>query len=108
MTTLCRASASGFTLADGHTLAELEEMSPEEREACVFPVEHIFRDKKEVALPEFFARLARAGQEIYLHKIGLSLPLGEIVRLYDSDGFFAIGEVRYFDGKPAIKPIRQF
>ena len=108
MKTLCRASASGFTLSDGHTLAELEEMSPNEREACVFPVEYIFKDKKEVALPEFFARLARAGQEIYLHKIGLSLSIGEIVRLSDSGGFFAIGEVRDFDGKPAIKPIRQF
>jgi hypothetical protein len=30
------------------------------------------------------------------------------VRLLDADGFFAIGEVREFEGGLAIKPIRQF
>ena len=108
MKTLNRASASGFTIADSHTLSELEAMSPEEREAQVFPVEYIFRDKKEVRLSEFFARLARAGQEIYLSKIHLEFPVGELLRLYDSEGFFAVGEVRDFEGGVAIKPIRQF
>ena len=108
MSSLCRGSASGFNLSDAHTLSELEEMSAEEREKCIFPVEHIFADKKGILLPDFFARLARAGQEIYLSKINLSLPLGEIVRLSGTAGFFAIGEVRLFEGGAAIKPIRQF
>ena len=69
---------------------------------------YIFRDKKEVRLSEFFARLARAGQEIYLSKIHLEFPVGELLRLYDSEGFFAVGEVRDFEGGVAIKPIRQF
>ena len=71
-------------------------------------VEHIFREKKEVKLEPFFARLARAGQEIYLKKIGASIPEGELVRLTDSEGFFALGEVRSFEAGLAIKPIRQF
>ena len=108
MKTLCRASASGFTLDDAHTLDELENMTEEEREECVFPVEYIFRNLPEVRLPDFFARLAHSGLEIYLKKISLDLPLGSRVRLYDNDGFFAIGEVQSFDGGPAIKPIRQF
>ena len=108
MKTLCRASASGFTLADAHTLSELENMTEEEREKCVFPVEHIFRQYDLVSLPAFFAKLAHSGLEIYLKKINLDLPLGQIVRLYDSNSFFAIGEVREYEQGKAIKPIRQF
>lgn len=108
MKTLCRATASGFGLADAHTLGELEEMTPDEREACVFPVEHIFRHLPLVTLSPFFSRLAHSGLEIYLSKISLSLPLGSLVRLSDGNGFFALGEVRSFDNGPAIKPIRQF
>ena len=108
MKTLLRASASIFTLSDAHTLSEYENMSDDEREAKIFPIEQVFRDKREVVLPEFFSRLAHSGLEIYLKKIGFSAELGELVRLCDKDGFFAIGEVREFDGGRAIKPIRQF
>ena len=108
MKTLCRASASGFTLEDAHTLDQLENMSETEREACIFPVEYIFRELPEVVLPPFFARLAHSGLEIYLKKIKADLPIGARVRLCDDEGFFALGEVREYDDGPAIKPIRQF
>ena len=108
MKTLERCKASGFTLNDGITLSALEGLTVEERWASVLPIEVIFKDKKEVTLPPFFARLARAGQEIYLKKLRLALDIGETVRLTDSDGFFALGEVREFEGGAAIKPIRQF
>lgn len=108
MKTLCRASASGFSLADAHTLTELENMTEAERESCIFPVEYIFRALPEVKLPAFFARLAHSGLEIYLKKINLDLPLGARVRLSDEQGFFALGEVREFEQGSAIKPIRQF
>lgn len=108
MKTLCRASTSGFTLADAYTLTQLENMTEEERDKCVFPVEYIFRDFKEVRLPPFFARLAHSGLEIYLKKIDLDLPEGTRVRLSDADGFFALGEVREFEEGRAIKPIKQF
>ena len=108
MKTLQRASASGFSLADAHTLSELEAMTDSQREACVFPVEYIFRDLPEVRLPAFYAKLAHSGLEIYLKKIDLDLPLGARVRMMDADGFFALGEVREFEQGRAIKPIRQF
>ena len=108
MKTLCRASASGFSLADAHTLTELENMTEAERESCIFPVEYIFRALPEVKLPAFFARLAHSGLEIYLKKIKLDLPLGARVRLSDEQGFFALGEVSEFEQGSAIKPIRQF
>lgn len=108
MKTLCRASASGFSLADAHTLEELENMTESQREEVIFPVEYIFRDLPEVRLPAFYAKLAHSGLEIYLKKIGLDLPLGARVRMMDADGFFALGEVREYDEGRAIKPIRQF
>ena len=108
MKTLERATASGFTLDDAHTLSEIEKMTLEEREALVLPTEVVFKKYREVILPEFFARLARCGQEIYLKKIKLDAYLGDILRLKDESGFFAVGEVREFDEGLAIKPIRQF
>ena len=108
MKTLERCEASGFTLDDGITLSALEALSPEERWARVLPIEVIFADRDKVELPPFFARLARAGQEIYLKKLKLTLEVGCQVRLVDSEGFFALGEVREFEAGAAVKPIRQF
>ena len=108
MKALRRATASGFTLEDAHTLEEIEKMSAEEREALILPTEKIFEKYPEVVLPPFFARLARCGLEIYLKKIKKDASVGEIFRLKDENGFFAVGEVREFDEGLAIKPIRQF
>ena len=108
MKTLERNIASGFTIADAHTLGEIEGMGSEERNSLVFPVERIFKDLRKITLPPFFARLAGCGLEIYLKKIGESIPVGERVSLYNNEGFFAVGEVREYEDGAAIKPIRQF
>lgn len=108
MTTLKRLSAAGFGIEMAHTLSEIEDMTEEEREALIIPTEEIFADKEQVFLSDFYARLARCGAEIYIEKIGISLEIGEIVRLCDRCGFFALGEVRIFEAGAAIKPIRQF
>lgn len=108
MSSLCRSEASGFSLSAAHTLGELEEMSEEERLSLLFPTEDIFAAWQSVTLPDFFARLAHSGLEIYLKKIGSSLDVGTRVKIYDKDGFFAVGEVMEFPGGLAIKPIRQF
>ena len=108
METLERTKASVFTLGDAHTLSEIEAMSDEEREKLIIPVERVFEAYDAVRLEPFFARLARCGLEIYLNKIGISLSEGTRVRIYDSDSFFALGEVRSFDAGLAIKPIKQF
>ena len=108
MKTLVRLSASGYTLGEAHTLEQLEKMDDVAREALVLPVEDVFRKYEEIRLPDFFARLAHSGQEIYLSKIKKQLKVNDVVRLYDSCGFFAVGEVREFDDGLAIKPIRQF
>ena len=109
MKTLKRATASGFTLDDSYTISELEAMTPEERESKIFDIEYIFRNLPKVVLPDFFARLAHSGLEIYLKKINYEGSIGDRVRIFDKDGFFAVGEIREYEGGAlAIKPIRQF
>ena len=108
MKTLERLSASGYTIDEARTLTELEKMTPDEREALVLPVEDVFRKYESLTLSDFFSRRAHAGQEIYLHKIGKSFPVGTVLRISDQNGFFAVGEVREFEEGLAIKPIRQF
>ena len=108
METLERTRASVFGLDEAHTLAEIEAMSEGERDALIIPTERVFDSYKKISLSPFFARLARCGVEIYLNKIGAKLDIGERVRLYDGDTFFALGEVREYDAGAAIKPIKQF
>ncbi len=108
MKTLTRASASGFSLADAHTIEEIEGMTESERNSLVLPVERVFAKYPEVTLPEFFSRLAHSGLEIYVSKLKMTTEVGKIYRLKDKNGFFAVGEVREFDDGLAIKPIRQF
>ena len=108
MSSLRRLEAGGFTLEGAHTLEELSAMSEEERLSLLIPTERIFDNRKSVMLSDFFSRLAHSGLEIYLKKIGVSLEVGELVKMYDKDGFFALGEVRMFDDGAAVKPIRQF
>ncbi len=108
MSALTRTIASGFDLGVAHTLSEIEEVEESVRDRFILPVEVVFNRLPLVALPDFFARLAKAGQEIYLHKIGKDFDVGTRVKLYDEKGFFAVGEIMEFEAGRAIKPIRQF
>ncbi len=108
MKALCRLSAAGYTLKDAKTLDELGVLSEAERAACLIPEEALFPSFGATTLPPFFAHLAHCGAEVYLKKIGLSAEVGARFRLYDEEGFFAIGEVRKFEEGLAIKPIKQF
>ena len=107
MSSLCRATASGFGLSDGMRLSELEALTEEEKDARVVPVSRIFEDLPVVKLPDFFAKLAHSGLEIYLSKIGYAGAVGDRVTLHDRAGFFALGEIREYESGLAIKPIRQ-
>ena len=106
MKTLMRTECAGFTLAEAHTLSEIEAM--DERESVIIPTEELFKTYPRVTLSPFFARLARCGVEIYLKKIGERIEVGQRVTLYDERGFFALAECREYEGGAALKPIKQF
>jgi tRNA pseudouridine55 synthase len=108
MATLTRTCCGDFGIEDALTLAEIEEMTEEQRNAALKPVEELFSDCGCAHLTDFFAKLASCGCEIYQKKIGTHFLDGELVRLYDDSGFFAIGRVQNFESGSAIKPIKQF
>lgn len=108
MAALKRTKASVFTLDDAHTLSEIEALPEPERDKLIIPTERVFENLDKIYLEPFFARLCRCGVEIYLKKIGKTLPLGTRVTIHDEQGFFALGEVREFESGLAIKPVKQF
>ncbi len=108
MAALCRTQAARFSLAQAYTIEDLSAMTPQQRDACLIPTEHLFSAYEALYLPPFFARLARSGVEIYLKKLGRHAAPGDRFRLLDDKGFFALGEVRTYDGGDAVKPLKQF
>lgn len=109
MAALRRTKTGDFSLDDCHTLEDLEAMTAEARIALLLPTERLFGDLAAVHLPAFYERLCRSGCEIYQKKIGRTLENGTRVRICTETGmFFALGEVRDFEGGSAIKPIKFF
>lgn len=109
MNSLERTKSGNFVLEQCHTLEEIEELSSEERWALVQPTEQLFAHLPRVKLPEFYARLASSGNEIYQKKIKTKYNTGEYIGLYRENGvFFAVGQVREYEEGSAIKPVKQF
>lgn len=106
MSSLFRTETGGFHISAAHTLAEIEEMSQEERDALLIPTEELFKELPEVTFPAFYERLAKNGAEIYQKKIGAHFPVGELLRVHGGDGFFGLGEVREYEDGSAIKIVK--
>ncbi len=108
MSSLTRTVCGSFGIEGAVKIEELEKLSEKERYALLLPIESLFDDCGCVHLAPFFARLAACGCEIYQKKIGTDFPTGTLIRLYDENGFFAMGRVFEFEKGSAIKPIKQF
>ncbi len=106
MSSLFRTETGGFDISASHTLAEIEALSQEERDALLIPTESLFADLEKVALPAFFERLARNGAEIYQKKIGTSFPVGTLLRVHGEGGFFGVGEIREYESGSALKIVK--
>lgn len=109
MATLERREACGFSITQAHTIAELEELTLEERQARLIPTESLFSSLPAIKLPAFYERLCRSGCEIYLNKIKTSHEEGQRIRLCTESGeFFALGEVFSYEKGLAVKAIKTF
>lgn len=108
MTELIRTESGTFNINDSYTIAELEEMDLEKRFSLLSPVESLFTEAPAVTLPDFYAKLCRSGCEIYQSKIKTNLALGTFVRICDKNGFFALGQVKDYEGGSAIKSLKLF
>ncbi len=108
MSSLERTGSGDLKLSDTVTVEELEKMDMSERISRLRSVESLFPSFDAVILGDFFSHLAHCGCELYQKKLGTSLPCGSLARLYDAEGFFALGEVRDYPDGSAIKPVKQF
>lgn len=108
MSDLIRTACGSFGIEDTVTESQLEAMSLDERYALLRPVEELFDDCERVDLSDFFARLGAHGCELYQKKLGTHIENGSLVRLFDRDGFFALGRVTDYPDGSAIKPVKQF
>ena len=103
MSSLCRTSAGGFDISETVTLETLENMSVDERVAALVPCEKVFCGLDAVKLPDFYARLAKNGCEIYQKKIKADFPVGASLRVYGGGDFIGVGEVGSYADGTAIK-----
>lgn len=103
MSSLLRTAAGGFDISDALTLEELEKMSADERIAALVPSEKLFPSLDALSLPDFYARLALNGCEIYQKKIKSDFPVGAAVRVYAGREFIGLGEVSEYPGGTAVK-----
>ncbi|MBR5314692.1 MAG: tRNA pseudouridine(55) synthase TruB [Clostridia bacterium] len=111
MTALQRTKSGNFTLDNSYTIEQLEQMTLEQRQSLLLPIDSLFADLESVVLAPFFEKLAKSGLEIYLKKIGIkheSAYVGKRYKLCDQNGFFALGEIKEYPDGLAIKPIKQF
>ena len=108
MASLRRIKSDDFDVADAVTLSECEEMTYERLCERLIPTEDLFSSYPILKLSGFFLKLCKSGCEIYEKKINASFDLGQRVRLYDEDGFFALGEVREYEDGSAVKSIKVF
>ncbi len=112
MSSLIRTESGPFDLSHSVTVDQLEGMTMEERVAHLSPVESFFADCPALMLPDFYARLAQNGCEIYQKKIGTHLADGTLVRMYRNAGaeteFFALGRVQDYADGSAVKAVKLF
>ena len=108
MSSLIRTKTGAFSLENAYTLEALEAMTPEERSSVLLPTETLFSHLPKVTLSDFFAGLSRNGCEIYQKKIGSDHPLGAMLRVYDKNGFYAVGEIREYPEGLAVKLLKRF
>ena len=108
MSSLVRTRTGEFTLADSVTLEDLDALTPAERKKRLIPVEKLFMRFPALELPDYFAKLCRAGVKIYQKKVKANIPDGEAVRLKNRGVFFALGRGETVDGIPVIAPEKLF
>ncbi len=114
MATLERTEACGFSIDKSFEIEELKTFDKDKLLSILLPVEELFSEHPIVKLSDFFEKLSRGGCEIYQSKIGTHFPVGERVRIYGKNGFFALGKVipesecRSPELGSAIKAIKTF
>lgn len=99
MSSLTRSEVDVFTREDAIVFDDLNNMSADEILSHLIPVERMFLHLPEARMDDFFDRLFRQGQKIKLSKLrGIKGEVGDLLRVYDKNGFYALGEITEIEG----------
>lgn len=96
MTALIRTSACGFSLDRSISVAELKQMSPEEIQKKLLPIESLFTSYKSVTVSPLQATRFKNGGALELarlHSLESGTPQGTILRVKHNDTFLGLGKI---------------
>ena len=97
MTSLCRTSACGFSIAESISMDELKSLNPEDIKSRLKPVESLFVSYREVQVSEAQSVRFRNGGALGLERLR-NLPKdntqGEIFRVKFGDSFLGLGIIK--------------
>ncbi len=112
MSSLQRTVVGSFDIKNSYTLEALAEMNEEQLTAALVPIDNLFTEYDKIFLPDFYAGLYKNGCEIYFKKlrpVGIDREAeGVYYRVYDKNGFIALGESVRFSGGMAVKARKMF
>jgi len=112
MSSLCRTRVGSFDIKNSYTLEQLSEMNEDDLSACLLPIDSLFMDLPRIFLPKFYAGLYKNGCEIYFKKLrpaGIDRDaVGVLYRVYDEQGFVALGESAAYTKGVALKSRKMF
>lgn len=92
MSALRREKSGLFSLEGALTLQQLENMDEKGRIAALIPTEKLFFDLSDVFAGGRALELLKNGGAVDQRKLGVTLKEGSFVRVYDEQGFLALGE----------------
>ena len=89
MTSLVRTSSGGFTLADCHTLEEIQQARDEDRlEGLILPIERVFEKLPKLRLGEAQTKMYRNGVKLDISRLRDIRSGVESYGVYGFDGGF--------------------
>jgi tRNA pseudouridine55 synthase len=91
---LCRSAIGRFDLSQAYSLDILEGKLAIEREACLYATDCLLKGLQAIDLDAQSATSILQGRMVLGHSATDQLPVGEKIRLYDSEGcFLGLGEI---------------
>lgn len=108
MGALERASVGRFAIENSYTLEQLKEMTKDEIASILVPIDEAIDFIPRLDVNDFFARLIKNGCAVDTKKLKVNTNGGELFRLYDKNGLFAIGIAETNGDITTIKQKRLF
>lgn len=89
MTSLVRTSSGGFTLAECHTMEEIQQAADENRlEELILPIERVFASLPKLRLNEVQTRMYKNGVKLDISRVHHIKSEVELYSVYGCDGVF--------------------